>query len=92
MYPARPRVRDEPAREADLRELPWLAIDAIIQERPDVLVHAGDLFDTVKPKTRAYTTALREICKKPIAPFFPSTAYSSPPKKGRPVQARYFAG
>jgi DNA repair exonuclease SbcCD nuclease subunit len=23
---------------------------------PDVLVHAGDLFDTVRPRTRAYTT------------------------------------
>jgi DNA repair exonuclease SbcCD nuclease subunit len=34
------------------------AIDEIIQQKPDVLVHAGDLFDTVKPKTRAYTTVL----------------------------------
>ncbi|MFZ1897247.1 metallophosphoesterase [Methanoregula sp.] len=32
------------------------AIDEIIRQKPDVLVHAGDLFDTVKPKTRAYTT------------------------------------
>jgi hypothetical protein len=29
------------------------AIDTIIRQKPDVLVHAGDLFDTVKPKTRA---------------------------------------
>ena len=29
-------------------------IDAIIKEKPDVLVHAGDLFDVVKHKTRAY--------------------------------------
>jgi DNA repair exonuclease SbcCD nuclease subunit len=29
------------------------AIDVIIREKPDVLVHAGDLFDVVKPKTRA---------------------------------------
>jgi DNA repair exonuclease SbcCD nuclease subunit len=28
------------------------AIDEIIIQKPDVLVHAGDLFDTVKPKTR----------------------------------------
>jgi len=34
------------------------AIQKIINEKPDVLVHAGDLFDTVKPKTKAYTTAL----------------------------------
>ena len=37
------------------------AIDAIIKEKPDVLVHAGDLFDVVKPKTRAYTTVLEAL-------------------------------
>jgi DNA repair protein SbcD/Mre11 len=37
------------------------AIDTIIQQKPDVLVHAGDLFDTVKPKTRAYTTVLEAL-------------------------------
>jgi hypothetical protein len=37
--------------EADLREFPRLAIDVIIRERPDAIVQAGDLFDTVKPKT-----------------------------------------
>lgn len=37
------------------------AVDRIIAERPDVLVHAGDLFDTVKPKTRAYTTVLEAL-------------------------------
>jgi DNA repair exonuclease SbcCD nuclease subunit len=37
------------------------AIDEIIHQKPDVLVHAGDLFDTVKPKTRAYTTVLEAL-------------------------------
>jgi DNA repair protein SbcD/Mre11 len=37
------------------------AVDAIISEKPGVLVHAGDLFDTVKPKTRAYTTVLEAL-------------------------------
>jgi exonuclease SbcD len=37
------------------------AIDVIIQQKPDVLVHAGDLFDVVKPKTRAYTTVLESL-------------------------------
>ena len=37
------------------------AIDVIIQQKPDVLVHAGDLFDQVKPKTRAYTTVLEAL-------------------------------
>ncbi|MEI6840831.1 MAG: metallophosphoesterase [Methanomicrobiales archaeon] len=37
------------------------AIDRIVLEKPDVLIHAGDLFDTVKPKTRAYTTVLEAL-------------------------------
>jgi exonuclease SbcD len=37
------------------------AIDVIIRQKPDILVHAGDLFDTVKPKTRAYTTVLEAL-------------------------------
>ena len=37
------------------------AVDRIIEAKPDVLVHAGDLFDTVKPKTRAYTTVLEAL-------------------------------
>jgi|WetSurMetagenome_2_1015567.scaffolds.fasta_scaffold89321_2 DNA repair protein SbcD/Mre11 len=37
------------------------AINEIIRQKPDVLVHAGDLFDQVKPKTRAYTTVLEAL-------------------------------
>ncbi|MFA5348413.1 MAG: DNA repair exonuclease [Methanoregula sp.] len=37
------------------------ATDVIIKQKPDVLVHAGDLFDVVKPKTRAYTTVLEAL-------------------------------
>ncbi|OPX69398.1 MAG: DNA double-strand break repair protein Mre11 [Methanoregulaceae archaeon PtaB.Bin009] len=37
------------------------SVDRIISAKPDVLVHAGDLFDTVKPKTRAYTTVLEAL-------------------------------
>ncbi len=36
-------------------------INNIINQKPDVLVHAGDLFDTVKPKTKAYTTVLEAL-------------------------------
>lgn len=39
------------------------AIDQIIDIHPDALVHAGDLFHQVKPKTRAYTTALDALCR-----------------------------
>jgi len=37
------------------------SIDQIIAMRPDALVHAGDLFHQIKPKTRAYTTALEAL-------------------------------
>jgi DNA repair exonuclease SbcCD nuclease subunit len=30
-------------------------------KKSSVLVHAGDLFDIVKPKTRAYTTVLEAL-------------------------------
>ena len=58
--------RLDPASGMNLREKQIYdnflsAVDRIIAERPDVLVHAGDLFDTVKPKTRAYTTVLEAL-------------------------------
>ncbi len=37
------------------------AIDRIIDKKPDVLVHAGDLFDQVRPKTRAYKTVMEAL-------------------------------
>jgi len=37
------------------------AVGCIIALKPDVLVHAGDLFDHVRPKTMAYTTALEAL-------------------------------
>jgi exonuclease SbcD len=58
--------RLDPATGMNLREKQIYdnflsAIDVIIRQKPDVLVHAGDLFDTVKPKTRAYTTVLEAL-------------------------------
>jgi calcineurin-like phosphoesterase family protein len=37
------------------------AVDLIIGQKPDVLVHGGDLFDQVKPKTRAYKTVMEAL-------------------------------
>ena len=37
------------------------AIDGIIKAKPDVLVHAGDLFDQVKPKNSAFETAMKAL-------------------------------
>ncbi len=39
------------------------AVDRVVALRPDALVHAGDLFHQVKPKTRAYTTALDALSR-----------------------------
>ncbi|MDD1667220.1 MAG: metallophosphoesterase, partial [Methanomicrobiales archaeon] len=38
-------------------------IDAILRARPDAVVHAGDLFHSVRPKTPAYTTALEALSR-----------------------------
>ncbi|MDD1664194.1 MAG: metallophosphoesterase [Methanomicrobiales archaeon] len=38
-------------------------IDAIIRLHPDTVVHAGDLFHSVRPKTLAYTTALEALSR-----------------------------
>ncbi len=48
-------------REKQIYENFLSAVDRVIGEKPDVLVHAGDLFDQVKPKTRAYTTVLEAL-------------------------------
>ncbi|RPJ53589.1 MAG: metallophosphoesterase, partial [Methanobacteriota archaeon] len=36
-------------------------IDAVIRTKPDAVIHAGDLFHHVKPKTRAYTTVFEML-------------------------------
>jgi DNA repair exonuclease SbcCD nuclease subunit len=50
-------------REKQIYENFLAAIDVIIKHKPDCVVHAGDLFDTVKPKTKAYTTVLAALGK-----------------------------
>jgi DNA repair exonuclease SbcCD nuclease subunit len=48
-------------REKQIYENFLAGVDCIIQQKPDALVHAGDLFDVVKPKTKAYTTVLEAL-------------------------------
>ncbi|MBP7120125.1 MAG: DNA repair exonuclease [Methanolinea sp.] len=48
-------------REKQIYENFLAAIDGIIIQKPDVLVHAGDLFDTVKPKNKAFSTAMEAL-------------------------------
>ena len=39
------------------------AVDRIIDLHPDVVVHAGDLFDGVRPQNRAIEVALRQLIR-----------------------------
>lgn len=48
-------------REKQIYENFLAAIDEIIAQKPDVLVHAGDLFDTVKPKNKAFSMAMEAL-------------------------------
>jgi DNA repair exonuclease SbcCD nuclease subunit len=50
-------------READFYSAFQQAIDKTIELRPDAVVHAGDLFDTVRPQNRAIDFALRQIIR-----------------------------
>jgi DNA repair exonuclease SbcCD nuclease subunit len=45
------------------------AIDAIISQKPDVAIHAGDLFDTVKPKTGMYTPMLEALDRSTLREY-----------------------
>jgi exonuclease SbcD len=58
------------------------SIEEIIALKPDALVHAGDLFDRVKPKTRAYTTVLgvMDRLKEEGIPFVVISGNHSMPK------------
>jgi DNA repair exonuclease SbcCD nuclease subunit len=50
-------------READIYRAFEQAIDIAIGLKPDVVVHSGDLFDTVRPQNRAIDFALRQLIR-----------------------------
>lgn len=50
-------------REQDVYEAFQQAIDKTIALRPDIVVHAGDLFDNVRPQNRAIDFALRQLLR-----------------------------
>jgi len=50
-------------REQDIYDAFQQAIDKTIDLRPDVAVHAGDLFDNVRPQNRAIDFALRQLLR-----------------------------
>ncbi len=50
-------------RETDFYDSFRQAIDKAIEMRPDVVIHAGDLFDTVRPQNRAIDFALKQLIR-----------------------------
>ncbi|OGS41878.1 MAG: hypothetical protein A3K67_01890 [Euryarchaeota archaeon RBG_16_62_10] len=50
-------------READIYSAFKQAVDKIVDLRPDLVVHAGDLFDTARPQNRAITFALDQLIR-----------------------------
>ncbi len=58
-------------RETLIYENFLAAIEAIIDLEPEAVIHAGDLFDTVKPKTKALLVALQalDMLKEARIPF-----------------------
>jgi DNA repair exonuclease SbcCD nuclease subunit len=58
-------------RETLIYENFLAAIEAIIDLEPEAVIHAGDLFDTVKPKTKSLLVALQalDMLKEARIPF-----------------------
>jgi DNA repair exonuclease SbcCD nuclease subunit len=50
-------------REQDFYEAWWRVIEAIVAERPDFVVHAGDLFQSPRPNNRAIAVALAGLSR-----------------------------
>ena len=50
-------------REDDIYRVFREIIDYIIQTKPDLVIHAGDLFDSIRPSNRAIGVALEELSR-----------------------------
>ncbi len=50
-------------REVDVQDALARIIDFAIEEKPDLVLHSGDLFDTVRPTNRAISFALEQILR-----------------------------
>lgn len=59
-------------REQDVFEAFRQAVDHAIREKPDVVVHSGDLFDSVRPTNRAVAFAMEQVARLAVEgiPFF----------------------
>lgn len=50
-------------REIDIYDAFTQCIDYAVKTKPDLVIHAGDLFDSVRPTNRAITVALQQILR-----------------------------
>ena len=50
-------------REMDVYKAFEQSVDRIIEIKPDIVIHAGDLFDQVRPQNRAIDLALRQLLR-----------------------------
>jgi DNA repair exonuclease SbcCD nuclease subunit len=59
-------------REQDFYDAWWRVIEAIVAEKPDFVLHAGDLFQSSRPNNRAIAVALEGLARITDAdiPFF----------------------
>ena len=50
-------------REVDVEDAFRQAVDVVLDRKPDFVIHAGDLFHTVRPTNRALSFAMEEISR-----------------------------
>jgi DNA repair protein SbcD/Mre11 len=50
-------------REMDVYDAFTKVIDYVVDTKPDLVLHAGDLFDSVRPTNRAITVAIQQILR-----------------------------
>jgi exonuclease SbcD len=69
-------------REVDVYDAFTQCIDYAIKTKPDVVLHAGDLFDSVRPTNRAITVAVQQILRlsKEKIPFVVISGNHETPK------------
>ena len=69
-------------REIDIYDAFTQCIDYAVKTKPDLVLHAGDLFDSVRPTNRAITVALQQILRlsKEHIPFIVISGNHETPK------------
>lgn len=71
-------------RESDIYRVFKEIVDYIIKTKPDLVIHAGDLFDSIRPSNRAMSIALEQmsrISKEKIPTVVVAGNHSTPRQK-----------